>query len=358
MEHFLEPQVLSLLGFGAVSVFLAVWILRRQLRGPGAGTVSVMMLVGSLWLISSAMELANRELGAKIFWDNLQWASNAVLATVWMIYALRFTGLEHWLSRRNLALLGAVLLIAIIVIFTNEAHGLMWSGYLKADGPFIKYEKVYGVVHWVFLAYAYLLVLSGTVLVFLMLKRSGGLYRRQATVVLVAAFVPLLGSLLVPFKVPFSSRLEVGPLSFAVTTWVMAWSLLRFRLADILQVARGRLIESMSDPLVVLDGDRDRGYVNTAAQQLIGHTPLEAVGLPVEEIWAEWPGWMENVETGIETTREVALGLGDEKTFYDMRVSPLLDWRKRLVGMVVVLRGITDQNRARGEYRPRVSSRG
>src|SRR3972149_6258038 len=106
MEHFLEPQVLSLLGFGAVSVFLANW-----------------------------------ELGAKIFWDNLQWASNAVLATVWMIYALRFTGLEHWLSRRNLALLGAVLLIAIIVIFTNEAHGLMWSGYLKADGPFIKYEK-------------------------------------------------------------------------------------------------------------------------------------------------------------------------------------------------------------------------
>ncbi|HKZ54910.1 MAG TPA: ATP-binding protein, partial [Anaerolineales bacterium] len=147
------------------------------------------------------------------------------------------------------------------------------------------------------------------------------------------------------------TRLEISSLSFTVTTWFMAWSLLRFRLADILQVARGRLIESMSDPLVVLDGDGQVVYVNTAAQQLIGHTPLEAVGLPVEEIWAEWPGWMENVETGIETTREVALGLGDEKTFYDMRVSPLLDWRKRLVGMVVVLRDISDRMRAEEELR-------
>src|SRR3990170_2581756 len=200
MERFLQPQVLAFFGFGAVSVFLAVWILRRQLRGPGSRVVAVLLLDGSLWLIASGIELGVTDIGNKIFWDSLQWTAVAILPTAWLIYALRFTGLEQWLSRRNLALLGAVLLISILLIYTNPIHEWMWHGSLRVDGPFIKYEKTYGVGHWVFIAYGYSLVLGGAALVFLMLKRSGGLYRRQATVVLVAGGGALLRPLLVALK--------------------------------------------------------------------------------------------------------------------------------------------------------------
>ena len=47
--------------------------------------------------------------------------------------------------------------------------------------------------------------------------------------------------------------LDPTPFGFTVTGILVAWGLLRYRLLDIVPVARDAIVEKMSDPVIVLD---------------------------------------------------------------------------------------------------------
>jgi len=147
-----------------------------------------------------------------------------------------------------------------------------------------------------------------------------------------------------------SPYLELTPIAIGVTAPVIAWNLYRLRIRDIVPVARETVIESMSDGIIVLDAQNRVVQLNPAAQYLIGHAASEGLGQPVEQVWPEWPGGMELCD-GTETGQEVVLGQGDKQRTYDVRISPLSDWRGRLTSQVVVLRDITERKRAERELR-------
>jgi PAS domain S-box-containing protein len=339
--------MLGLLVAAAVSLLAGLGLWRTR-RNPRSRTGAVLLLASAVWLTSNALELASTGLSAKIVWDKLQFTGICVVPTAWLLYMLRFTGRDGWMTRRNLVLLGIVPAITLLLAVTNEAHGLIWSSYtLDTSGEIAIKVDVFGPWLWLFIAYSYVQISAGILLLVQALVHSGQLYRWQASglfLAVLAAWIASIVSEVLGWR-PIPDA-ELTPVALAVTVPVVAWGFYRLRQRDIMPVAREAIVESMQDRVVVVDGQNRILDINPAAEHLVGRSRSEIIGEPVEQMWAEWPGVDTQISSGIATGREVTLGHGVEQRVYDVRSSPLTDWRGRHVSWVVVLRDITERVQA------------
>ncbi len=304
-------------------------------------------LVGAEWLVTYALELHSVDPLIKDFWNKMQYLGVVVVPTAWLIFALRYTNREKWLTHRNLILLSIVPGLTLLAVFTNEAHGLFWErGVLNVDGSLSVVSRPHGVGFWIHIAYTYLLILAVILLSVQMWIRSRHLYRRQAGLLLFVALFPVLGNMFVLSGLNPFPYFDWTSLFFTAANLILTWSFFHLRVGDIVPVAREVVIESMGDGVIVLDEQNRIIDLNSVAQDIIGHTAAETMGKPIEQVQ---PHWLDLIQCSCEkngTREEIVVGKGDTKRIYDVRVSPIVDWRGRLTSQVFVLRDITERKHA------------
>jgi len=338
------PYTIPLIVAATLSATSALYIWRRH-RVAAARTMALILLIGTGWIVGYALELASADLHTKVFWNNAQYPAVTIVSIAWLVFTLQYTGREKWVTRCNVAVSSIIPAITLILVFTNEYHGLMWSRIeLNTEGPFAVLSYIYGIWFWVHTAYSYILVLSGSLLLVQMLIRSQRLYRWQIISLLLAAFSPVLLSVLefrglYPLPYLFVVVLLIPTCSLAV-----ALSIYRFRVADIIPVAREAVIDSMSDAVMVLDPENRIIDVNPSAQRVMGRFASALIGQCIEDVWPHWSGQIGSGRGKIE--EEIVLDQEKEQYIYDVRISPLTGWRGNFIGQVVVFRDVTERKKA------------
>lgn len=338
------PYTIPLIVASALSIVLGLCMLSyyRTSRGRAGALI---ILADSEWMLTYALELAGSDLPIKVFWSKMQFCGIVIVPTGWLVYVLYYTGRNRWLTRRTKAFLSILPVLTLVLVFTNEAHGLIWTNYiLDIEGPFSVLHNTYGLWLWVYIGYAYILMLIGAFLLIQMLIHSHSLYRWQTSALLFGASLPWAASALIAFGVSPSPYVELTPLVFPVSNLTVAFSLVYLRLEDIIPLARETIIEHISDSIIVLDRENRIVDVNPSAQQLVGN-PSKFIGESIEHVWPEWLHQMEFAGEA-STGKEILLDHGDRKRLYDVEISPLTDWRGDTVGRIIVLRDITDRRRS------------
>src|SRR5947209_2072067 len=118
--HF-TPYVLPVIISAVVSAAVARSAWHRR-PAPGATSFSLLMLAVAEWSLAYALELANTDLPTVLFWDNISWLGAASAPTLWLAFALQYTGRARWLTRRTLAALALEPLITVLLVWTNQFH--------------------------------------------------------------------------------------------------------------------------------------------------------------------------------------------------------------------------------------------
>ena len=77
--------------------------------------------------------------------------------------------------------------------------------------------------------------------------------------------------------------------TFAIGNLIVAWGLFRYRLFDIVPLAWDKVIENMTDAVVVLDDQRRVVNLNPAARMMAGLENAAVIGLPTSQVFADWP---------------------------------------------------------------------
>ncbi len=348
------PYVLPLIVAAAVSAALALFVWRRR-PTPGAALCVLLMLAVAEWQLGYALELGGTDLPSKLFWGKVAHLGVVIVPTAWLAFALQYTGWEKWLTRRNVAMLAIEPLATLLLVWTNEVHGLIYSNVrLGTSGPFSVLDLTYGVWFWVDVAYSYLLVLLSTLLLLQAFIRSPRPYRGQAGVLLIGAFAPWVAEMLLISGLSPFYPLDLMPFAFTLTGLAFAWGLFRFRLLDIVPATRNAVIEGMNDGVIVLDARNRIVDLNPAAGRIIGRPAGEAIGQPVAQVLPGHPDGstelaqvlVEHYHDVTEAHAEIVLGESDAQCTYGLRISPLCDRRGRLTGRLVVLCDITERRRA------------
>jgi PAS domain S-box-containing protein len=325
---------------------LGLYVLRRRTLAAKAG--AMLALATAEWALGNAFELGSAGLPAKIFWNKMQYLGLTIVPVAWLVYVLLYTERKQWLTRRNLVLLCIVPFVVLILVFTNEAHGLMWRNVRpRGDMPVTMLLKDEGIGFWIFITYTYILLLLGVLWLVRLLVRARQLRRWQATALLMATGLPWLASTLDTFGLTHPMVPGAIPSALVIAGIVSVWCVFGLRLGNTVPVAREVVIESMSDGVVVLDAQDIILDLNPAAQRLVGHTAPEGIGRPVAEVWSDW----EDCVKHIRDSGEVVLHAVSDRRVYDVHVSPFSDWHDQPAGQVVVLHDITDYKLAEDALR-------
>lgn len=344
---YLVPVVIAAVISGAV-VF-AAW---KRRPAPGASYLALLMLAVVEWSLGYALEFASGDLPAIVFWAKVEYLGIVAIPVLWVAFTLQYTGRGQLLKPRYLALLSVVPLITLLLVWTNELHGLIWrSVSLVVYGNSSFFLATHGAWFWVHTAYSYLLILFGTILLIHALFYSPHLYRGQAWALLIGALAPWLGNgLFLSGLSPFP-HLDLTTFAFTVTGLALIWSLFRFRFLDIMPLARSAIIESMSDAVIVLDAQDRLIDLNPAAERLTGCQAAEAIGQPARQVLIDWPDLIDRHRTVQELHDELVNGVAADKRFFDLHLSSLCDRQGNLTGRLLVLRDITEYKKSEAAFR-------
>jgi PAS domain S-box-containing protein len=282
-----------------------------------------------------------------LFWIKIEYLGIATLPGIWIAFTLQFAGHETWLTWRRVALLFVVPAITLVINWTNEFHYWHYrSVAVNTSSPFPLLAIVRGPWYWTHIAYFYLMVLAGTILLWQMFRRSAGLYRRQAGFILIGALAPWAVNIAYMAGLRPFTYLDLTPFAFTVTGLAVAWGLFRYRLLDIVPVARDKVLESMSDGVLVLDMQARIVDANPTALQLVGRSSGEVIGQPAVQILSRWPDLLERYRDVYEAQTQIVLNNEASPRYYDLRISPLHERRGELRGRLIVLHDITERKQA------------
>ncbi len=312
----------------------------RQRPAPGAFALSIMAAWATLWVLANGLVLASTNDTTRIFWFKSQVALVLPAATAELCFGLEYTGLNKWLTRRTLALLAILPLAFVLLVLTNDIHHLVWTR-IWFDGS-VRADR--GPAHW--WAYGYGLLLSLVHLIVLTWLFSRSPRHRWLAIGLILGSLSIRGAAL--FNIAFRNPVEplnpmVLVMNFALIPYALA--IVRFRMFDVVPIARDTAIESMSDGLMVLDVENRVADVNKAAKDLFGITRQKFVGLRVAKVLEAWPDLLDFVRNSDETEREVSFGDTNSRC-YQVSISPIIDRRGFQLGRLVMLRNITERKRA------------
>ncbi|MCX6573040.1 MAG: diguanylate cyclase [Candidatus Aminicenantes bacterium] len=311
------------------------------------------VLMGSVfvWSLAAAFEAAEPERAAKVLLSKFEYVGIAMVPVLMFLFALQFLRSGRKLHRDLQALLWVVPAITIVLAFTNEWHGLIWSGFKPAAGTgehLLLYA--HGTWFWVHAGFSYALLSVATVFLILAYFRFKGIYRRQAAALMLAFPLPWIGNAVYLAGLAGADKgYDFTPVGFAFSGLFLLWAIFRLQLVDLIPVARERVIESMGESLLILDPAGRLAATNPSARKLMAEVggPAEIVseakllGRSASELFPGWPGLAEALGTPTASIREFPLVKDDRPHYFDLRLSPLLGQGDLVTGWVAVLYDIT-----------------
>ena len=347
MQWEYSPYSIPLLVAAFTAILLALYAWRRRTI-PGATPFTGLMLSIAIWSLAYALELDAHSLASKLFWVRIEYIGIVGTPLSWLIFAIQYTGRAQKLAPRTWSLLTFMPLTTLLLVWTNELHGLIWASVrLGTSSSLMAFDVIYGFMFWIHALYSYLLIFAGTYLVIRFYFRSQGLYRQQAKTVLFATFIPwLFNPLYILDANPFPG-LDFTPFAFTLTGLFFAWGFLRLQFLEIIPLAGYAIMESMKDAVMILDVQDRIVELNPSAQSLLGRKNSDVHGLPADLVFAEHPEMIRRFAGVKEACEVLPAGEGEAQQFLELRISPLCDQRANFAGRLVILQDITERQRAK-----------
>ena len=312
-------------------LFMYAWMRRST---PGGRASAAMMFSVSFWLLANVVGWLSEDPNVQFFWERIGYLGVLTLPAGWFAFAMVLAGNERWVDRRRVAML----LIVPAFIF-----GLVITGVYFKDVRFIVRDGVniheVDYTGWLYLAmlYTYLLVGSGAFFMVRAVQHAPNLLRYQVGALLIAPFFPVLVNLIYLSRIVHMVY-DLTPIAFAVSGLVLTWGLFHYRLFDLVPVARGAMVDRVSDGMIVVDALGRVADLNPAAQQILNVRAAQVISLPLVDLL---PQLTETLSVVPARHAEIALERNGQLVYYEALATPLYAQRELLAGHLILLHDIS-----------------
>lgn len=339
MQFHVHPYVIYL----AIStlISLSALFIAWQRSGPGSLTLRMLLLAMTVWSGGYAVLWLNVSRISNLLGLGIMYIGVVSVPILYLIFVLKFTHYEKRLTLPYQYLLPAIPVISLLLQWTNEYHHLIYRSItilVMDDMSVIQYVR--GPWYYVNAVYSYLVIAVALLLLLVGTFRASPLLRIQYYQVLLASSIPWVASLYSELNFSHTLGLDLAPVSFGLSGILFAFSVFRYRFMELIPVARSRLIENMSDGVLVLDALGRIVDINPAMLDILKGKPTSFIGKNISEIMNGWTE-MNNVVWENDDTRTELRLRNDPSRYMDLRMTPLLDEHQNLGGRIIVFRDIT-----------------
>jgi len=288
-----------------------------------------MLITTVIWAGANAFFLQSESIQSRYFWSNVGIVGVLCGTPTLLLFALQYTGREHWFTRRNLILISIIPVACILLAWTNNIHHLF---YKEVDSGI---PQEMGIGFHIFLVYSYPMVIYTLAIIIQAYVRSPKLYRGQAGAILVGTLIPFIGNII--YQGLGISQIDLTPILFTIMGLFYAYGLFAYRLFDLVPVARHTLVEHMKDGVLVVDLQNRIIDANPAAIRLLGLPAHSPIGLTTDHLAIPIP------ET--KTAQSEIMLKGESPRHLNLQVEPLLDGHNHDRGLLIVIRDITERKK-------------
>ncbi len=244
---------LFLIFFGFITIVLSCYIYTKE-----SGAVrffGLMMFCNALWSLGYGFEIASPTLEQALLFNNIEYIGIACMPINWLLFCLKLAGKNAWYKKPlNIGILLVVSAFTLLLVWTNKYHHLYFTSYqMDYSGAFPLVNLQMGPFYWFFTCYFYILIAYGCYLLLAKFKKSDSIYRAQNYSIVVAACIPLLANIAYIIDIRPFGNMDITPFAFIASIVLITLGIYRFRLFDMVPIAREKVLELIQDGFVVLD---------------------------------------------------------------------------------------------------------
>jgi diguanylate cyclase (GGDEF)-like protein/PAS domain S-box-containing protein len=336
-----HPYAIYLLASALITLVAALIAWRRS--APGSRTLAGLLLAMTVWSGCYAARWIDISFEAKLAWFNVMYIGIVAVPFLFLVFALRLSNNEKWLTRRNLILLSIEPIVSLLLLWTNDLHHLYYRSIQPVEmGDLVMADLVRGPWYSVNLVYSYAAILGALALICFSGFRVGPLVRNQYLLIFAGSLVPWLFSIISEFSINPLKGIDLTPLSFGVSGILFAFAVIRERFMELIPVARSHLIETMQDGVLVLDWQNRVVDINPAMEKFLIGEPSTFIGKHAAQVLGNWVEKAEPLLNGLESQTEMRAP-NDPSRILDLRATPMYDHNQRLKGRLLVFREITER---------------
>lgn len=340
----INPYALFPLVGGLIAAFLAVYSFIRRSQ-TGARYFLILMTGIAVYNLGYTAELTSTQLEQIHFWIVVEYSGLILIPIGWLLLGLNFTRRQHWIKPWLITLLVAVALVVFLGVLTNPWLHLHYSQtYLDTDGPYPIFAFTPGPLYYFNAAYVMVINLFGAILVLITLHTASGVYRRQLLILLAGAIVPFLVFVLYISGMTQGLHLDINPIGFLLSGLIFAWGVFGYQLLDLAPLARERIIDDLSDGVIVLDSRYCLVDINPMAKYIFGweKSPLAK---NASELFAAHPVVLEKLANLAGEAVELQIDYHHNPRTYELTASVLTDTLGNLTGVILLFHDVTERNR-------------
>ncbi len=345
------PYIWPLLISASVSLSLGIYALIRQWHSKCAVSFILSMFLVTIWSGGNALEMSGVDFSTKLFWANFQYFAYCFSPLSLLALCMRFTGYDRWLRNKKFWWLLLLPALVIILVWTDGYHGLIRYGiHMDTSGTFPVIAKKYGPAFYAHAAYEHLMNITALILLIRAIVYRKTIYRKQAVILLIGASLIVFPNLfyitgLSPFRL-----FDITPIFFSPAGVLMAWAIFRYKMFDLVPLARATVMETMNSGVMVMDLQGRILDINPAFEKIMGTSVKQASARQAEEICRKIPELAKACADRDVTHTEFSVKTQDGIKTYEALLSPLSDNRGALLGRLAVLYEITEMKKAQQQY--------
>jgi PAS domain S-box-containing protein len=345
MQWQTNPYFVPLIIAGLISLINAFVVAQR--RGV-AGSLPLlgMLLALSGWSFAYAFELVSAEQSWQLFWAKVEYIGIVFVPTLFILFTLEYAQHRHILKSKWINLTWLVSIIVLILTWTNDWHGLIWSEISQKDsGGFYLLSLEHGLAFWIWTAYSYGCLLVGSIILIRRAIASPPELKPQSYILVFGAGITLVGNIIYLANLSPVPDLDITSITLIISMIAYSIGLFRFGILDIMPMAGETVLESLDDVVIVLE-DNDRiVYINQAFEYYTNVDSKTFIGKPAS-ILTFWSGLSKLTESHASTRGEVVMNIeGREPVYFDVRVSNVR-WKSQRLGRACILEDISERRRA------------
>jgi diguanylate cyclase (GGDEF)-like protein/PAS domain S-box-containing protein len=302
-----------------------------------------------VWCFSYALTWALTPLEQKILWFKIMFLGVVAVPGLFLIFTVYITNRENWITFRNLILLGIEPFIILVIIWFVPQLAFISVKPTIENGYHIL-EVIQNVWFGINALYSYLVIFLALILLGINYRAANTFFKRQYMLILIGSILPFAFSIYTQVTNTAFKNLDLAPVSFGISGIIYAYAIFRHQFMDLVPIARGHLIENMSDGVLVLNTRGRIVDINPAMETFLEAPSASFIGRNVSEALNIWNESTEHLMKGLDTRTELRMP-NKSSRYLDLRVTPLYDSDQHLSGRLIIFRDITDRKEVENDLR-------
>lgn len=340
--EFLRPFSLLLFGTAAFSFTLAIYV-RSVRRGPVSKGLAGVLGSAGLWALADGLRIAAPTVSEVLFWNKVTYVGAGIIVPAIVLFVAAYTDHERWLQPLRFGAVVAISSVMVLAVFTNHWHGL-WRAdeTVTPGGELPVLVETLGVAHvgWVVYVLFGIIPLLYVLLVNAYRSANSRLFRRQISLILLGVTAPVVGSAL---YVAGLTPIDLTPVGFAVFGLIVTLAIYRYRVLDIVPIARDTVIENVDAGVLVLDHDDRIVDVNPQATTILGEDRDAIIGRDAVEFVEGFDRVRDVMQTLEDGDTTMSVDVNGEQRHYHADFSSVRDAYGHALGRVVIFNDVTEQ---------------